>query len=74
MTAPKLNPALGIPALRHDKHGLRDLGVGVYEGPQARRKTDWQYVGEICLNALMATIYTVLALALVALGAWRFFQ
>ena len=72
MSAPKLNPALGIPALRHDKHDLRDMGVGVYRGPQATRRTDWAHVGEVLLNAVLGFFYTVFALTLVALGLWRY--
>jgi len=47
----RINPKLGIPCL--------------YSGPQATRKprTDWAYVGEIILNAVLGLLYTVFFVA-----------
>lgn len=70
MSAPRLNPALGIPILRDDKHDLHDLGVGTYRGPRATRRTDWAYVGELVLNATLGLLGTAVAVLLAALAMW----
>lgn len=70
MGKPKINPALGIPTLRDDKHDLHDLEVGTYRGPQAVRKTDWACVGEALLNVALGVGITIFAMAFLAAYLW----